>query len=235
MNVQDSVVLITGANRGLGLALTRELKAQGARKIYAAVRDPSKADLPGVELLKLDVTDAGQIAAAVQAAPDVTIVINNAGISLGSTVLQADAAANARAELETNLFGPLAVSQAFAPVLKRNGGGAIVNILSALSWLSFPTSATYSVSKSAAWAMTNGLRNELRAQGTQVLGAHMGLMDTDMTRRYDTPKANPAVIAQNIVAALQANEDEVLTDDVSRQLKQGLTAPRSMYLGEARA
>jgi NAD(P)-dependent dehydrogenase (short-subunit alcohol dehydrogenase family) len=232
MNVKDSVVLVTGANRGLGLNLAKAFLAAGARKVYAAARDTSAIALPGVTPLQLDVTDAASIAAAVQAAPDVSILVNNAGISLYSTILGADAADKARREMEVNFFAPMAMSNAFAPTLKTNGGGAIVNVLSALSWLSMAGgSATYSASKSAAWNMTNGLRNELRGQNTLVLGAHMGLMDTDMTKGMDNPKSSPADIANAIVTALQAGQEEVLTDETSRNVKAGLTAARPAYLG----
>jgi NAD(P)-dependent dehydrogenase (short-subunit alcohol dehydrogenase family) len=235
MNVKDSVVLITGANRGLGLELAKAVLAAGARKVYAAVRDPASVTLPGLVPLKLDVTSAADIAAVVAAAADVTILVNNAGISRGANVTGADAADHVRAELETNFLAPMALSNAYAPVLGRNGGGAIVNVLSVLSWLSMERSTTYSVSKAAAWSWTNGLRNELRAQNTQVLAAHMGLMDTDMTKRLDAPKAQPADIAKAIIDALQDGQDEVLTDDTSRQVKQGMTAPRPVYLGAPRA
>ncbi|MYM90200.1 SDR family oxidoreductase [Rugamonas sp. FT82W] len=235
MKLKNAVVLITGANRGLGNALAQAALAAGARKVYAGARNPAAVTLAGVTPIKLDVNSPADIAAAAQAIPDLTILINNAGIFTGSTVGAPDAAAALRAELDTNLYGPMALSQAFAPALARNGGGAIVNILSALSWFSLPTSGTYSVSKAAAWALTNGLRGELHAQGTQVLGAHMGYMDTDMTDGIDAPKSAPADIARAIVEALEAGHDEVLTDDTARQVKQGFAAPRSIYLGEPRA
>jgi NAD(P)-dependent dehydrogenase (short-subunit alcohol dehydrogenase family) len=235
MNFKDAVVLVTGANRGLGKALAQAALAAGARKVYAAARNPESVTLPGVTPIKLDVTNAADIAAAVQAIPDLTILVNNAGISTGSGVSTPDALSAARAELETNFFAPLALSHAFAPVLGRNGGGAIINVLSALSWISLPSTGTYSASKAAAWALTNGLRGELAAQNTHVLGAHMGYMDTDMTAGIDAPKSAPADIAQSIVNALHAGEDEVLTDETSRQVKQGFAAPRSAYLGAPRA
>lgn len=235
MNIKDSVVLVTGANRGLGLALTKALQLAGARKIYAAARDPSTITLPGVHAIKLDVTNAADIAAAVQAAPDLTILINNAGIMGSSSAVAPDAAKHARAEMEANFFAPMALSSAFAPTLKINGGGAIVNVLSVLSWLSLPGSATYSASKAAAWAMTNGLRGDLYEQGTQVLGAHMGVMDTDMAKDMVTEKTHPDDIAKEILAALEANQDEVLTDETSRQVKAGIGMERSYYLGQPRA
>jgi NAD(P)-dependent dehydrogenase (short-subunit alcohol dehydrogenase family) len=233
MNLQNAVVLVTGANRGLGQAFVDALRAAGVRKVYAGARDPSTITLAGVVPVRLDVTDAADIAAAVHACPDLTLLINNAGISRGSSLLAPGSAEAARAELETNFFGPLALSQAFAPVLKANGGGAIVNVLSVLSWLSLPGVATYSASKSAAWSLTNGLRNELRAQGTRVVGVHVGYMDTDMTKGLDAPKASPHDVVAQVLAALESGVDEVLADDLSRQVRQGLAAPRGVYLGEA--
>ena len=235
MNLKDSVVFITGANRGLGLQLAKAALAAGAKKVYGAARDPKSITLPGITPVQLDVTNHEQIAAVTRELKDVSILINNAGIVRAGGILADNALEQARAELETNLIGPMLLSKGFAPTLKVNGGGAIVNILSVLAWYSQGPTNTYSMSKSAAWALTNGLRGELRAQHTQVLGAHMGYMDTDMTAGIDAPKAKPADIAQAIVSALEAGQDEVLTDDTSRQVKAGFAAPRSAYLGEARA
>ena len=235
MNIRNAVFLVTGANRGLGKSLVQQLLAAGAKKVYAAARDPASITLPGVEAVKLDVTNADDIARAAAQLKDVSVVINNAGITRGSPLLAAGSAAAARAEMETNFFGPLALSQAFAPVLKANGGGAIVNVLSVLSWVNIPSAATYSTSKSAAWSLTNGLRGELRAQGTQVVGVHVGYMDTDMTKGLDTAKANPDQVAQQVVDALASGAEEVLADDLSRNVRQGLAAPRGVYLGEPAA
>ena len=233
MKIQNAVVLVTGANRGLGSAFVEALLAAGARKVYAAARDPAAITIPGAVPLSLDVTRADDIAAAVAACPDLTLLINNAGITRGSSFLAAGSADAARAELETNFFGPLALSQAFAPVLERNGGGAIVNVLSVLSWLNLTGAATYSASKSAAWSLTNGLRNELRGQGTQVVGVHVGFMDTEMTKGLDAPKASPKDVVAQVLAAVEAGQEEVLADDLSRQVRQGLAAERGVYLGEA--
>jgi NAD(P)-dependent dehydrogenase (short-subunit alcohol dehydrogenase family) len=235
MNIKDSVILITGANRGLGLKLSEELLRAGARKVYAGARDPATVTQAGVQPLKLDVTNPADIAAAVQACPDVSIVINNAGIDLDTAVMAADAAQSVRTELETNFFGPLALSQAFAPVLARQGGGAIVNILSALSWVNLPRHGTYSITKAAAWSMTNGLRNELSGQNTQVVGVHVGYMETDMTAGIESPKSSPVEVAKTIVAAIQAGADEVLADSTAQHVKSQLSAPRGIYLGPARA
>jgi NAD(P)-dependent dehydrogenase (short-subunit alcohol dehydrogenase family) len=230
MSNKFSVAFITGANRGLGAAFAKALRESGV-KVYAAARDAASIKLPGVIPIRLDVTNSREIEAAARACEDVDLVINNAGISTGSALLSPGAIEAARAELETNFFGPLLVSRAFAPVLARNGGGAILNVLSALSWISLPTSATYGASKAAAWSLTNGLRNELRAQGTQVTGLHVGYMDTDMTTRITAPKSRPEDVVAFTLAAIEAGEEEVLADEVSRGLKKGLSAERAPYLG----
>jgi NAD(P)-dependent dehydrogenase (short-subunit alcohol dehydrogenase family) len=234
MKIQGSTVLVTGANRGLGLAFAKAVLAAGARKVYAGARDPSTVTLPGVVPVKLDVTNPQDVAAAAVFASDVDIVINNAGISGGAPLLDAnDGESNLRRLLETNLYGIHSVSVAFAPVLKKNGGGALVNMLSALSWLSLDTTSAYSVSKAAAWALTNSLRNELRAQGTQVLGIHAGYIDTDMVSHVTAPKTDPADIAQRTLEALERGDAEILADETARQVKAGFTAPRPAYLGAA--
>ena len=231
MNLQNSVVFITGANRGLGLAFAQAALAAGARKVYAAARDPATVALPGVTPVQLDVTNPTQIAAAVAACPDVTLLVNNSGISRGSSFLGTDAMAAARAEFETNFFGPWAVAQAFAPVLQANGGGAVLNVLSVLSWLTIPGVATYSASKAAAWSLSNGLRNELRAQGTQVTSLHVAYMDTDMTRGLDAPKAAPLDVARLALQGVEAGLAEVLADDTTRHIKASLSSATPAYAG----
>ncbi len=230
MDMHNVVALVTGANRGLGQAFVKGLLAAGAKKVYAAARDPSTIVVPGVERLRLDVTSAQDIAAAAAACGDVTLLVNNAGITRGSSFLAADSVRAARAELETNFFGTLAMSQAFAPVLAANGGGAIVNVLSVLSWLNLTGAATYSASKSATWSLSNGLRHELRGQGTRVVALHVGFMDTDMTRGIDAPKADPADVVRQTLDALTTGRDEVLADELTRQVKRGLSAERGVYL-----
>ncbi|RAO74536.1 SDR family oxidoreductase [Dyella jiangningensis] len=234
MNIQGSIALVTGANRGLGLAYAKALLAAGARKVYAGARDPSTVTLPGVIPVKLDVTSPQDVAAAAALCGDVDLVINNAGISGGAFLLDAtDGEATLRRLLETNLHGIHAIAVAFAPVLKANGGGALVNMLSALSWLSLESTSAYSVSKAAAWALTNSLRNELRAQGTQVLGVHAGYIDTDMVSHIDAPKSSPTDIAARTLEALAKGESEVLADETSRQVKAGFGATPAVYLGAA--
>ncbi|CAN5255772.1 SDR family oxidoreductase [soil metagenome] len=230
MKIQDSVALVTGANRGLGLAFAQALLAAGARKVYAAARDPASVTLPGVEAIQLDVTKPEEVEAAARALGDVTLLVNNAGIFRGSGFLGDDGLLAVRAEFDTNFFGPLAMSRAFAPILAKNGGGAIVNVLSALSWVSFPTSSTYCASKAAAWSLSNGLRNELRGQGTQVLALHVGFMDTDMVRHVKAPKSKPEDVVAQTLTALEAGKSEVLADEVSRRIKQNLSAEPGVYL-----
>jgi NAD(P)-dependent dehydrogenase (short-subunit alcohol dehydrogenase family) len=234
MDIQNAVVLVTGANRGIGVAFARELLARGARKVYAAARDPATVTLDGVQPLQLDVTSLGQVRAAAQQAPDVTLLINNAGIAQPGGFLAEDSDAVARRIFETNFFGVLHMSKAFAPVLKANGGGALLNVLSVASWLNAGDLAAYSASKSAAWSLTNALRHELAGQKTRVLGLHMGYVDTDLTRGFDVPKASAEEIVQRALDGLEAGADEVLADDITRQVKQGMTAPRPAYLPPAR-
>ena len=234
MNIENSVVLVTGANRGIGLAFARELLARGARKVYAAARDPATVTLPGVQALRLDVTRPEDIAAAVLAAADVNLVINNAGIAQAGGFLAPDSEALARRLFETNFFGVLNMSKAFAPVLKANGGGALVNVLSVASWINGGELAAYSASKSAAWSLTNALRHELAGQQTQVLGLHMAYVDTDLTRGFDVPKTSAQEIVQRALDGLAAGADEVLADALTHQVRQGLAAPRPVYLPQAR-
>jgi NAD(P)-dependent dehydrogenase (short-subunit alcohol dehydrogenase family) len=230
MKLDNATVLITGANRGIGLAFAKAALARGARKVYAGARDTRSVTLPGVAPLQLDVTSPADIAAAVAAAGDVNVVINNAGIAQFGGLLAADAEARLRRQLETNVFGVLRVSQAFAPVLAANGGGALVNVASVASWITSPALAGYAVSKSAVWSLSNGLRNELRGQKTQVLTLHMAFVDTDMTQGIASPKSTPEQIVAKALDALEAGADEVLADELTQQVKQGLSAQPGAYL-----
>lgn len=233
MKIENAVVLVTGANRGIGLEFARALLARGARKVYAAARNPSTVTLAGVQAMQLDVTNAEHIAAAVQQAGDVTLVINNAGIAQPGGFLAQDSDAVARRIFETNFFGVLNMSKAFAPVLKANGGGALLNVLSVASWVNGGELAAYSASKSAAWSLTNALRHELAAQKTQVLGLHMAYVDTDLTRGFDVQKSSAEDIVRRALDGLEAGADEVLADALTQQVRQGLAAPRPVYLPPA--
>jgi NAD(P)-dependent dehydrogenase (short-subunit alcohol dehydrogenase family) len=233
MKIENAVVLVTGANRGIGLAFASELLARGARKVYAAARNPSTVTLPGVEALQLDVTNPKEVAAAARLASDVTIVINNAGIAQAGGFLAQDSDEVARRIFETNFFGVLNMSKAFAPVLKANGGGALLNVLSVASWINGGELGAYSASKSAAWSLTNALRHELAGQKTQVLGLHMAYVDTDLTRGFDVQKSSAEEIVQRALEGLEAGVDEVLADVLTQQVRQGLAAPRAVYLPQA--
>jgi NAD(P)-dependent dehydrogenase (short-subunit alcohol dehydrogenase family) len=231
MKIHNAVALVTGANRGLGLAFAKALLARGARKVYAAARDPASIALSGVTPVRLDVTRPDEIAEAARLCDDVDLLVNNAGVAKFGGLFSAEGMETARVEMETNYFGPLAMSRVFAPILAAHGGGAIVNVLSVLSWVSLPQSAGYSASKAAAWSLTNGLRAQMRAQGTQVLGLHVGYMDTDMASHIDGPKSNPDDVVRQVLDALETGGEEVLADELSRNVKQGLAAERGVYLG----
>lgn len=233
MELENSVVLVTGANRGIGLAFARALLARGVRKVYAAARNPATVTLRGVQALQLDVTKPEEVAAAAQHAADVTLVINNAGIAQPGGFLASDSETVSRRIFETNVFGMLSMSKTFAPVLKANGGGALLNVLSVASWVNGGELAAYSASKSAAWSLTNALRHELAAQKTQVLGLHMAYVDTDLTRGFDVQKSSADDIVQRALDGLEAGADEVLADALTQQIRQGLTAPRPVYLPHA--
>lgn len=230
MKLDNATVLITGANRGIGLAFAKAALARGARKVYAGARNPASVTLPGVVPLKLDVTSPADVAAAAQQAGDVTLVINNAGIAQYGGVLAADTEASLRQQLETNLFGVLRVGRAFAPVLGANGGGAMLNVASVASWVTMPSLAAYAITKSATWSLSNALRNEVRGQGTQVLTLHMGFVDTDMTQGIDMPKSTPQDIVARALDALEAGADEVLADDMTHHVKLGLSAQPGIYV-----
>lgn len=230
MKLDNAVVFVTGANRGIGLEFARQALAAGARKVYAGARDPSTVTLPGVVPVRLDVTDPAQVARAAADCGDVTLVVNNAGIAQTGSLLDPGSVGQLRAMFDTNVLGILHMSHAFAPVLAKNGGGAFLNVLSVVSWFSGQGLGAYSATKSAAWNLTNGLRGELKAQGTQVLGLHVGFVDTDLTEGFDAPKLAPAVVVERAYAALAQGQSEVLIDETSQQVKQGLTATPSFYL-----
>jgi NAD(P)-dependent dehydrogenase (short-subunit alcohol dehydrogenase family) len=220
MDLSASTVLVTGANRGLGRALAAELLSRGA-SVYAAARNPDHVDLTGVKPIALDITDPASIAAAAQATGDVTVLINNAGSSTGTDLLTGDLD-NIRLEMDTHYYGTLSVVRAFAPQIAANGGGAILNILSALSWFSFPGSGAYCAAKSAQWSLTNSLRLQLADQGIRVAGLHVAYMDTDMTRAVTAPKSAPADVARLAADGIANGAYEILADDLSRQVQSGL-------------
>jgi NAD(P)-dependent dehydrogenase (short-subunit alcohol dehydrogenase family) len=195
MDLTTTTALITGANRGLGRHLATELLARGAT-VYAGARNPDSVDLPGAKPIALEITDPASVAAAAEAAGDVTLLINNAGSSTGANLLNGDLEA-IRLEMDTHFFGTLSVVRAFAPKITANGGGSILNILSVLAWVTFPDVGAYSAAKSAQWSLTNSLRAKLAEQNIRVAGLHVGFMDTDMARGITSPKNDPAEVARS--------------------------------------
>ena len=220
MELQGKTALVTGANRGLGRHLAQQLRDRGVN-VYAAARNPDSVDLEGVTPVALDITDPQSVLAAARATSDISILVNNAGTSTGASLL-GGSLEDVRLELDTHYLGTLAVVRAFNPHLAEHDESAILNILSVLSWFTFAASGAYSAAKSAEWALTNALRQELQSQGTLVSGLHVGYMDTDMTRGVDSPKSDPAVIAAIAIDGIEAGLPEILADDLSRQVQAGL-------------
>jgi NAD(P)-dependent dehydrogenase (short-subunit alcohol dehydrogenase family) len=230
MNIEGSRALVTGANRGLGKALVDALRGAGAAKIYAAARNPaSVAAGAGIVPIALDITNAAQVAAAAASCGDVDLLINNAGMARFAPALGAPGMDDARAEMETNYFGTLAMCRAFAPVMGRNGGGALVNILSVVSFMNVPMQGSYSASKAAAWSLTRAARFELRAQGTFVAGVYAGYIDTDMTANVAGPKSSAADIAARVIAGIEAGEEDILADERARSVHDALLKDRRPF------
>jgi len=230
MKVAGSIALVTGANRGLGFAFAKALVERGAAKVYAAARNPEAVALKGVVPLKLDVTSDDDVGAAARAAGTVTLLVNNAGIARPGGFLADGAVEAAREQFDVNFVGTLRMARAFAPVLAKNGGGAIINVLSVASWMNGPRLATYGASKSAEWALTNGLRIELADQGTQVVALHAGFIDTDLARGFDAPKSSPEAVVRITLDALERGDRQVLADEMTRQVHRGLSADPPVYL-----
>ncbi len=221
-DITNSVVVVTGGNRGIGKALVAEALARGAAKVYATARAPFTASDPRVVPIVADVTEQASVDALASIAQDATIVISNAGIGAMKGFLESSID-EVQAVFDTNFTGSVRVAQAFAPVLAANGGGALVNVASILSWL--PGSGAYGASKAALWSLSGSLRVELAGQGTQVVSAHLGYTDTDMTAGIDAPKNTPESVAAGILDAVQAGAPEALVDDLTRQVRAGLGAP----------
>ncbi|MFD3663157.1 SDR family oxidoreductase [Streptomyces sp. NPDC058659] len=223
MELKNAVAVVTGANRGLGRHLAAQLVEHGA-KVYAAARRPETVDLPGVTPLRLDVTDQESIREAARIASDATLLINNAGISTGATLV-GGGLDEVRREMETNFFGPLAATRAFAPVIEGNGGGAVLNVLSALSWFHPAGLGSYAASKAAAWALSDATREELAPRGITVSALHVGYMDTDMAAGVPADqKVAAADVAAQALDGIETGLPEILADETSRYVKQSLSA-----------
>jgi NAD(P)-dependent dehydrogenase (short-subunit alcohol dehydrogenase family) len=222
MKIEGAAALVTGANRGLGAKIAEALLEAGAT-VYGGAREPASITNDRLIPVRLDVTNNDDVAHAARTCSDVSIVVNNAGILRQSASLSEGGVEAARAEMETNYFGPMRVARAFAPILRDNGGGALVNVLSVLSFISMPQGATYSASKSAAWSLTNALRIELRRQGTLVVAVHAGFIDTEMAAGVSGEKVSPESVAKQIVTAVASDAEEVLADATSEMVKATLS------------
>jgi NAD(P)-dependent dehydrogenase (short-subunit alcohol dehydrogenase family) len=222
-SLANQTVLVTGANRGMGREYVAQLLDRGVAKVYAAARDPRSIDVadPRVAPLRLDVTDAASVARASEAASDVSILINNAGIARGTSVLHSDTS-QLREEMETNLFGPLALASAFADRIAERSG-AIVNVASVLAWI--PIGASYGVTKAALWSATDSMRLELGSRGVQVVGVYVGLVDTDMGAFADSPKSDPADVVRQVLDGIESGADEVLADEMTLVVRAQLNKP----------
>jgi NAD(P)-dependent dehydrogenase (short-subunit alcohol dehydrogenase family) len=221
MKISEQIAFVTGANRGLGRHLALELLSRGA-KVYAGARSPDSLDIPGVTPVKLDITNPQEVAEAARAAKDVTLLINNAGSSTSASLLDG-ALDKIHLEFNTHFFGTLSMVRAFAPVISNNGGGSILNILSALSWFSMGNSGAYTAAKAAEWALTNELRLNLYPQKVRVAGLHVGFMETDMTAGIDAPKSDPAEVAKTAIDGIESDSFEILADETSRNLQRALS------------
>ena len=222
-SLADQTVLVTGANRGMGREYVAQLLDRRVTKVYAAARDPQTIDVadPRVVVLQLDVTDAASVARAAEAASDVSVLINNAGIARGASVLDRDTS-KLREEMETNLFGPLAMASAFADRIAARSG-AIVNVASVLAWM--PIGASYGVTKAAMWNATDSMRLELGSRGVQVIGVYVGLVDNDMGAFADSPKSDPADVVRQVLDGIESGADEVLADEMTRVVRAQMEKP----------
>ncbi|MFZ6993379.1 SDR family oxidoreductase [Curtobacterium sp. RRHDQ66] len=219
--LNGQIVLVTGANGGLGTEFVRQALERGATKVYAAARRPRDWEDARIVPLVLDVADEASVSRAAAEASDVTVVVNNAGL-LRTGGLVDGPIDDIRAQIETNLIGPLLVTRAFAPLL-RAAHGTVVNVASILSWLA--GSGAYGVSKAGLWSATDSTRLELASDGVQVVGAYLGYTDTPMTDGVDAPKNTPEDVVTAVFDGVESGEHEVLADELTRTVRASLGAP----------
>ena len=237
MDITGQIALVTGANRGIGRQFVLELLDRGATTVYAASRRPEAVDVGGdgrVVPIRLDLLDHASVLAAAETAHDVTLLVNNAGISTSTPLITGDLT-DVRREMDTHFWGTLAVTRAFAPVLASNGGGAVANILSALSWFAVPGNGAYSAAKAAEWGLTNGIRHDLAAQGTLVQAVHLGAAATDIMAGYEGPMIHPRDVARASLDGLAAGAIEVVVDDWSAMVKASLAADPALFYAQLEA
>lgn len=227
MQVRNCVALVTGANRGIGEQFVKALVAAGAKRVYAGARDPALLRIAAsagghVVPIGIDITRAADVAAAAARCRDVTLLVNNAGVNFNTPLVGIASLANARTEIETNYLGTLAMCRAFAPILAANGGGAIVNMLSILARVNLPLMGSLCASKAAALSMTQGVRAELKKQGTLVVGVMPGAVETRMTEMLPPPKMNPADVAKAALEAVERGLEDVYPGDMAQGVAAGL-------------
>ncbi|MBQ1080763.1 SDR family oxidoreductase [Nocardiopsis sp. B62] len=221
--LDGSVVLVTGANGGIGTQFVRQALARGASKVYASARNPRTWDDERIVPLRLDITDQASVREAVEAAGDVTVLVNNAGASVSSPGILSHTEEEIRTNVETNFVGPLLLTRAFAPALSAKKRSVIIDIHSLLSW--YAVAGIYSATKAALWSATNSLRLELAPEGVHVVGVHVGYVDTPMAAHSTDPKVDPADLVRAVFDATEAGQYEVLADEDSVRVKAGLSAP----------
>lgn len=241
MQLENAVALVTGANGGIGQYYVEALRKAGVSRIYAGARNPTSLskivalDPERIAPISLDITDEQSVIAAASDCSDITLLINNAGIGLLKGFLSAPDLSSARAEMEVNYFGTLAMCRAFAPVLKNNGGGAIVNMLSILGKVNLPMNASYSASKAAAVLMTQGIRAELASQNTLVVGVMPGTVDTEVSKNFPPPKVAPETVAQEALQAVIDEVEDVYPGEQAKEMAaQLLKDPKSLEKAMAR-